>query len=368
MAESLESYVWRRLQLSGNVKSTSRSLTRRSQRKRRENLLGSIGMVGINTTASPDAILSLMLRSECDLLHADILNDMRRLEMLNFVKRRKREKAIQESRKRLQDLHVPYASRFHEQPISKTQLQSVNWGVTEQSPSRRQQLLQWAYRHASTWSRSFANCRCSTQLPKTLDVDTDYIQKHEKELCRYFALGSFVDTLAFGLDEYGYSHLSPLALVQDTLLRVQKVRVMEEYKQPLHSRQAFGRISMCHHLFWIDRDVFRVGAFDSETLEHLKQLNPAVEEFVHSRPFTRSVLPNIHGCDMVFVDDSLPTICFEIRYSAESKGWVLVVLRDGIEVVVDTHSCTYTSEPLLLGDCGLIRLNSHEICFEFACS
>ena len=309
-----------------------------------------------------------MLRSECDLLHADILKDMRRLEMLNFVKRRKREKEIQESRKRLQDLHVPYASRFHEQPICKLQVRPVNWTPTEQSLSRRQQLLQWAYRHASTWSRSFANCRCSVQLPETLDVDAHYIQNHEKELCRHLGCGLFVDTMAFGLDEYGYSHLSPLALVQDTLLRVQKYRVMEEYKQPLHSRQAFGRISMCHHLFWIDKDVFRVGTFDSETLDHLKRLNPAVEESSCVFPFTYSVLPNIHGCDMVFVDDLLPTICFEIRYSIESKGWVLVVLRDGIEVVVDHHSCTYTSEPLALGDGGLIRINSHKICYEFACS
>ncbi|KAK8819029.1 hypothetical protein WA538_001608, partial [Blastocystis sp. DL] len=98
-----------------------------AETKRRETLLNSIGRVGVNESASPDAILSLMLRSECDLLHADILKDMRRLEMLNFVKRRKREKEIQESRKRLQDLHVPYASRFHEQPICKPQVRSVNW-------------------------------------------------------------------------------------------------------------------------------------------------------------------------------------------------------------------------------------------------
>lgn len=343
-------------------------LTGRSQTKRRENLLGSIGRVGLNETASPDAILSLMLRSECDLLHADIINDMRRLEMLNFVKRRKKEKAIRESRKRLQDLHVPFASHFHEQPISKAPLLPVNWTPVEPSLSRRQQLVQWAYRHASTWSKSFANRRCSVQLPKTLDVDTDFIQKHEKELCRSCLLDSFLDTLAFGLDEYGYSHLSPLALVQDTLLRVQKVRMMEEYKQPLHSRQAFGRISMRHHLFWVDKDVFRVGTFDSQTLEHLKLLNPAVEEWLRFLPLIRSVLPNLHGCDMAFVDDSLPATCFEIRYSVESKGWVLVALREGVEVIVDNHSCTYTSEPLLLGDCGLIHINSHEICYEFACS
>ena len=82
----------------------------------------------------------------------------------------------------------------------------------------------------------------------------------------------------------------------------------------------------------------------------------------------RSVLPNIHGCDMAFVDDVLPPVCFEIRYSETSKGWTLVVLREGVEVTVDGRSCTFASEPLLLRDCGLIHIRSSEICYEFACS
>lgn len=141
-----------------------------------------------NRSVSPDAITSLIQRIEGEILHADILHDMRRLEYENFVKRYQRKRAMQCSKERLQALHVPYSQRFHryiaqkrdQAPLTpffdKTKLESS-------SLSNRQKLVQWAYNNPNTWAKTYMTSRGSASLPEHCVLKQSFLTKHENELC-----------------------------------------------------------------------------------------------------------------------------------------------------------------------------------------
>lgn len=87
-----------------------------------------------------------------------------------------------------------------------------------------------------------------------------------------------IDTLAFGLDEFGYSHLSPSLLLQDTLTRVHNYKLIQQYSQPLHSESAFGRLIVNKRFYQIEKECYLVGTISEETYKHLQLLNPTIEE------------------------------------------------------------------------------------------
>ena len=87
-----------------------------------------------------------------------------------------------------------------------------------------------------------------------------------------------LDTIAFALNEYGYSHLHPSPLLQDTLLRVRNYIQHEKYSNSSHIRSAFGKVTICHRHYWIEQENFRVGTIREETYQRLQKLNPAVEK------------------------------------------------------------------------------------------
>ena len=87
-----------------------------------------------------------------------------------------------------------------------------------------------------------------------------------------------IDTLAFGLDEFGYSHLSPSLLLQDTLTRVHNYKLIQRFTQPLHSESAFGRIIVNKRCYLIEKECYSVGKITEETYKHLQLLNPSVEK------------------------------------------------------------------------------------------
>ena len=146
-----------------------------------EDLVNQVKDLDQNDAVKPGTILSIMLRSESDLLHADVLSDMRRIEYENLVKRHRQKKKQHQSQELLQKLGVPYSNQFHEYKLTNVQTD----GVFKKEPtlSVRQQLLTWAYNHPNIWSKTFANCRRTQQLPEDLHIKSPYLKEHEKELC-----------------------------------------------------------------------------------------------------------------------------------------------------------------------------------------
>lgn len=87
-----------------------------------------------------------------------------------------------------------------------------------------------------------------------------------------------VDTLAFGLDEYGYYSLYPHLLLQDLLSRVHNYTVYQRYSCPPDSKPGLARVYIHHHEYVIRSPEFRVGAIAELTYDNLKQINPALEK------------------------------------------------------------------------------------------
>lgn len=84
--------------------------------------------------------------------------------------------------------------------------------------------------------------------------------------------------MAFGLDEFGYSHLFPSKLLQDTLTRVRNYNMIEKFKRPLHSSRAFGQITVECRIYPIETGCFRVGVISEDTYNKLQMLSPCVEK------------------------------------------------------------------------------------------
>ena len=159
-------------------------MMRRIHKTKPEDLVSQVSNLDQNEKVKPDTILSIILRSESDLLHADVLNDMRRIEYENLVKRYQQKKKLLQSREHLQKLGVPYSNMFHES--KSINLQSNMKFKKEPSLSVRQRLLAWAYDHPNIWSKTFTNCRSARQLPEDLHLKSSYLKEHEKELCNEY--------------------------------------------------------------------------------------------------------------------------------------------------------------------------------------
>ena len=93
-----------------------------------------------------------------------------------------------------------------------------------------------------------------------------------------------------------------------------------------------------------------------------------------------STLTNVNGCDVVVVDDSLPSSIFTITYmtfteengenekisSKEDGGWYIKVNRPDIEVIVQETPLTFISPPFALDKTSRVIIGKHEFIVEFA--
>lgn len=87
-----------------------------------------------------------------------------------------------------------------------------------------------------------------------------------------------IDTVAFGLDEYGYYSLYPHTLLQDTLSRVRNYKRYRRYLRPSVPPEAFARIQVHHNEFYIQSFEYTIGTISESTYEHLKHMNPAISK------------------------------------------------------------------------------------------
>ena len=94
-----------------------------------------------------------------------------------------------------------------------------------------------------------------------------------------------------------------------------------------------------------------------------------------------STIARVNGCDVVVVDDSLPSSLFTITYitsseedcekkkfsSKDDDGWYIKVNHPDIEILVQETPLTFISPPFALGKSNRIVVGKHEFVVEFAC-
>lgn len=138
-----------------------------------------------NEEVNSDDILTMMQKLECDLLHANVRTDMRRIEFEYMLRRDQMKKRYQDGLSMLAAKKIPVSSSYH--PYSK---QKKPKQITPSLPSQlnqRQELLQWAYNHGNTWAKTYLHTRNTKKVPDNLRIKTDYLLKHENDLCSSLA-------------------------------------------------------------------------------------------------------------------------------------------------------------------------------------
>ena len=138
-----------------------------------------------NEDVNSDDILTMMQKLECDLLHANVRTDMRRIEFEYMLRRDQMKKRYQDGLSTLAAKKIPVSSSYH--PYSKQKMQKQIAASHPSQFNQRQELLQWAYNHGNTWAKTFLHTRKTKNVPDNLRIKTDYLLKHENDLCSALA-------------------------------------------------------------------------------------------------------------------------------------------------------------------------------------
>lgn len=102
-----------------------------------------------------------------------------------MLRRDQMKKRYQDGLSTLAAKKIPVSSSYH--PYSK---QKKPKQITPSLPSQlnqRQELLQWAYNHGNTWAKTYLHTRNTKKVPDNLRIKTDYLLKHENDLCSSLA-------------------------------------------------------------------------------------------------------------------------------------------------------------------------------------
>lgn len=138
-----------------------------------------------NEKCNSDAILTILQRSEVDLLHSGALKDMRRTEYEYFTRRDIRKKQRAKNLSILQEMKVPMAMTYQPYPQHTDKLPNV---FRRSTPlTSRQQLLKWIYSNSSLWNNTFQFTK-GTSLPTNVVLKDSFLRQHEDDLCNHSLL------------------------------------------------------------------------------------------------------------------------------------------------------------------------------------
>lgn len=253
-----------------------------------------------NEANNSDSILSLMQRCEYDLLHPNVRTDMRRLEFEYMISSSLQHKKKSRNLDQIQTMEIPCSTSYYPCPSSSKHSEACNHSLspskkhtsqhkysfanfnlnsTSKAFTTRQKLLCWIYDHGNFWTKASPSCRSSKPLPSNKHIKKEFVKENEKELCRLYYLAYHIDTVAFNLNEYGYSSLFPHFLLQDTLSRVYNYKDYQKYSKPLQPPSAAACIRIQSSTFYLQSNEFTLGAISTETFLHLKEMNPAIVSY-----------------------------------------------------------------------------------------
>ena len=120
-----------------------------------------------------DTILTILQRYEVDLLHADAMKDMRRLEYEYLTRREIRKKERASRLTKLQELKVPMSMKYR----------SLSRNASPSSLTNRQKLLKWAYDNSTMWNSSFLINTSAKKLLTDMSLKESFLKSHEDDLC-----------------------------------------------------------------------------------------------------------------------------------------------------------------------------------------
>ena len=115
-----------------------------------------------------DAILTILQRSEVDLLHSGALKDMRRTEYEYFTRREVRKKERARNLSLLQKMRVPMSTTYRPYPPH----------------TNRQQLLKWVYSNSALWNSTWQSAKAAP-LPTDVVLKDSFLREHEDDLCAH---------------------------------------------------------------------------------------------------------------------------------------------------------------------------------------
>lgn len=134
-----------------------------------------------------DTILTILQRYEVDLLHADAMKDMRRLEYEYLTRREIRKKERASRLTKLQELKVPMSMKYSAYPdAAKNRLATIDRSLSRNASSsltNRQKLLKWAYDNSTMWNSSFLINTSAKKLLTDMSLKESFLKSHEDDLC-----------------------------------------------------------------------------------------------------------------------------------------------------------------------------------------
>lgn len=134
-----------------------------------------------NEKLNPDSLLTMLQRLECNLLNGDVRSDMRRIEFEYMIRRDHIKRKRQDCLVQLAVKKIPRSDKYYVYPEYKKPAKSSSSSRSELT--HRQELLQWAYNHGNTWSKTYLNSRNTKVVPENLHIKLDYLRQHEDDLC-----------------------------------------------------------------------------------------------------------------------------------------------------------------------------------------
>ena len=183
----------------------------------------------------------------------------------------------------------------------------------------------------------------------------------------FFVLSSQTDTIAFQLEESGYSSLFHNILLQDVLSRVHNYRMYQRFSKSEVRDAACARLFCNHCEIYIQSSQFLIGGITRETFQHFQHMNPAIEEFICSTSFTYRCLENIGGVNLVVVDNHIPLFALNICWVEQKKQWCAHLLSSQVAFQVNEQSYTMNDGEVPLGEQARLLLGNTEILFSSAC-
>lgn len=175
-----------------------------------------------------------------------------------------------------------------------------------------------------------------------------------------------LDTMAFGLDEYGYYSLFPQFLLQDILSRVHNYNQYNKYSQMVECPEGFARVQIHHTNYYITTPEFVIGGITEEMFDDLKQMNPAISRLLFVFLVMNRVVTSIGGCDVSIVDSSLPMKVIKLFWSKENSQWMVRLMDPGLTIRIGETEYTINDGDIQLGKEEILHVNNNDILFATA--
>ena len=285
-----------------------------------------------------DEILTMMQKLECELLHANVRTDMRRIEFEYMLRRDQMKKRYQDGLAGLAAKKIPVSARYH--PFSKKEKKQRQISASPASElTQRQKLLQWAYNHGNIWAKTFLHTRNTKKVPDDLRIKTDYLLKHENDLC---------------------SSLASSPLHRHSGLPLRRIWLCESFPSNSSSRHAFSSSQLfsvfqvqqtarakercCSHPNPLSRVFCRTRPVHHWRHFFAHLLRPAADESRCRRVrrfrlgLISSVLTNLGGTDLLVVDDQIPFQAVAIEWSEEQKCWCIRAMYPNVQFTLEEET------------------------------